>query len=142
MQEYTIRRLIGQGAFGEVFLATDRRSNRKVAIKKLSKALLPTVAELDRAMQELSILSSLNHANVIKLLEVVSDDVSVGLVMEYAGARGRRRRRLRPRSSAHAPFPASLLRTLWRRTPPHAPITPALPPGRLSTPTPPPPPSN
>ena len=86
MDEYIIRRPLGHGAFGEVFLATDRRTNRKVAIKKLSKALIPNVSELDRAMQELSILSSLNHSNVIKLLEVVSDSASVGLVMEYAGA--------------------------------------------------------
>jgi serine/threonine protein kinase len=104
MQEYVVRRLIGEGAFGEVYLATDRRNGRKVAIKKLAKALIPNVAELDRAMQELSILSSLNHANVIKLLEVVSDTVSVGLVMEYAGAlaEGRGRRRPHMLHGAHA----------------------------------------
>ena len=86
MELYTIDpRPLGTGAFGEVFSGVHRRSLRRVAIKMLKKTHFTSVGDMDRAMQELAILSSLSHPNVIKLLEVVQDSACVGLVMEFAG---------------------------------------------------------
>ena len=86
MERYKLGHLLGKGAFGDVFLATDRKTNRKVALKKLSKSVIPDLAEMERSMQEFSILVSLGHKNVIQLIEVVSDAQSIGIVMEFAGA--------------------------------------------------------
>jgi len=86
MERYKLGHLLGKGAFGDVFLATDRKTNRKVAMKKLSKSVIPDLAEMERSMQEFSILVSLGHKNVIQLIEVVSDAQSIGIVMEFAGA--------------------------------------------------------
>lgn len=86
MERYKLGHLLGKGAFGDVFLATDRKTNRKVAIKKLAKGVIQDLAEMERSMQEFSILVSLGHKNVIQLIEVVSDAQSIGIVMEFAGA--------------------------------------------------------
>ncbi|XP_050389342.1 cyclin-dependent kinase 9 isoform X1 [Patella vulgata] len=60
---------IGQGTFGEVFKARDRKTKRIVAMKKVlmenEKEGFPITA-----LREIRILQLLNHENVVKLIEI------------------------------------------------------------------------
>lgn len=85
MENYKLGSLVGKGVFGDVYVAIDRRSNKRVAVKKVSKNKIPDMSEMERVLQEFSILVTLNNRNVIKLMEVVSDAQGIGLVMEFAG---------------------------------------------------------
>ena len=78
--------IIGQGAFGEVFLAKIKKTGEKVAVKKVFQ---------DRRYKnrELSIMQKLNHPNIVQLLsfyytkanipKAKSDDVFLNCIMDY-----------------------------------------------------------
>ena len=78
--------IVGQGAFGEVFLAKIKKTGEKVAVKKVFQ---------DRRYKnrELSIMQKLNHPNIVKLLsfyytkanipKAKNDDVFLNCIMDY-----------------------------------------------------------
>eukprot|EP01023_Acetabularia_acetabulum_P040059 TRINITY_DN3875_c0_g4_i1.p1 TRINITY_DN3875_c0_g4~~TRINITY_DN3875_c0_g4_i1.p1 ORF type:complete len:408 (+),score=43.99 TRINITY_DN3875_c0_g4_i1:147-1370(+) len=61
---------VGKGAYGVVCSALDSRSNQKVAIKKICKAFKDKL-EAKRIVREIRLLKSLNHENVIKILDMI-----------------------------------------------------------------------
>ncbi|PSS18293.1 hypothetical protein M430DRAFT_82568, partial [Amorphotheca resinae ATCC 22711] len=82
---YTFGRQIGQGGFGTVYIAQDR-SNGHVYAAKVFK--IPNHNHRRRykleetARNEVDMLRSLNHPNIIKFEDVL-DDPGLVLVMEY-----------------------------------------------------------
>ncbi|MCQ3828953.1 protein kinase [Microbulbifer elongatus] len=73
---------LGSGGMGVVYLATDERLNRQVAIKKLLRN--PNSGNADeRIRREAMLLAQLNHNNIVQLYDVVDEDSGIALVMEY-----------------------------------------------------------
>ncbi|MBN8430263.1 protein kinase [Microbulbifer salipaludis] len=73
---------LGSGGMGVVYLATDERLNRKVAIKKLLRNPNSSNAS-ERIRREALLLAQLNHSNIVQLYDVVEDPSGIALVMEY-----------------------------------------------------------
>ncbi len=71
---YEIVSFISRGGMGEVYLAQDRRLNRKVALKVLPAALTREPDRLRRFEQEARAASALNHPNIITIFEIASID--------------------------------------------------------------------
>jgi serine/threonine-protein kinase len=97
---YQLTRLLGSGGMGRVYLATDRRSDREVALKLLpargQTAAAPpgSPAELwQRFVREAELLRTLRHPNIVRLLEFHPE--AGAQVMEY----------LPGGSLAHQPLP-------------------------------------
>ncbi len=61
---YTIKSEIGAGGMGIVYLATDTRLNRQVAIKALHNDLLAREDAKVRFLKEAKATSQLDHPNV------------------------------------------------------------------------------
>ena len=61
---YELVGLIGVGGMGEVWLATERRLGRQVALKLLSADLTRDPSRILRFEQEARAASALNHPNV------------------------------------------------------------------------------
>src|SRR5947209_12245588 len=80
---YRVDSLIGAGGMGEVYLATDTRLDRNVAIKILSKELSGNASLRERFEREAKTISSLNHPNVCALYDLGQHDGADFLVMEY-----------------------------------------------------------
>jgi hypothetical protein len=83
MENYQILHLIGEGCFGKVFKGRRKYSGQAVALKFISTRG-KTEKDLKNLRQEMSILRTLNHENIILLIdafETVSDFV---VVTEYA----------------------------------------------------------
>src|SRR5512143_23498 len=88
---YQVRRLLGRGGMGEVYLCADPALGRQVAIKILPVALANDAKMRGRFMNEARAVAGLNHPNVITIHDVgVTDDRDVGfakgvlyLVLEY-----------------------------------------------------------
>lgn len=60
---------IGHGAYGVVVSALDRKTNMKVAIKKVAKAFEDLI-DAKRILREIKLLSFFDHENIISLLDV------------------------------------------------------------------------
>ena len=82
MAGYRIRRVVQRGAQGTVYEATEGRSGRLVAIKRLANGELGTL-EADRFSRETSALASLGHPNVVALLAAPEADGARLIVMEW-----------------------------------------------------------
>ena len=61
---YTVQSALGAGGMGEVYLATDTRLNRNVALKILPDAFARDADRLARFQREAQVLASLNHPNI------------------------------------------------------------------------------
>jgi len=75
-------KVLGVGAFGRVFHTTNKHNpDFQVAIKVLDKFKLHE--NIDCIMEEVAILHSLDHPNIVKYYETYNDQKYIYLVMEY-----------------------------------------------------------
>ena len=76
---------IGEGSFGAVYLAQDRKMPRKVAVKVLHASYASDAKVSARFLRELVAACRVSHENVIQVLDVGDDDEhGLFYVMEYA----------------------------------------------------------
>ncbi len=67
---FRVRRLLGQGGFGLVFLADDTALQRPVAIKIPRLETLATITHTDRFLREGRAAAALNHPHIVPVYEV------------------------------------------------------------------------
>ncbi|MEO6413512.1 MAG: serine/threonine-protein kinase [Pedococcus sp.] len=79
---YEVVRSIGSGGMGTVWLCRDTVLGREVAVKQIG-ALPGDPAAAARAMREARIAASLNDAHAVGVFDVVDENDSHWLVMEY-----------------------------------------------------------
>jgi DNA-binding NarL/FixJ family response regulator len=96
--KYRIRRLLGQGGMGTVYLAFDPLIEREVAIKLLSSELSSSPESLRRFLGEARSIGRLNHPNVVAIHAIdvwegryylVMELLTGGSVADLAETRGR-----------------------------------------------------
>lgn len=63
-------RLIGKGAFSKVHLAINILTGSYVAIKCIEKSMMNDKINKKKILNEIFILKTIDHENIIKLLEV------------------------------------------------------------------------
>src|SRR5688572_15022783 len=80
---YEILSFISRGGMGEVYLAQDKRLNRKVALKLLPASFTGNSDRLRRFEQEARAASSLNHPNIITIYEVTKVDSTHVIATEF-----------------------------------------------------------
>ena len=74
---------IGRGGMGVVYLARDTKLNRSVAIKSIPAALAADSTARTRFRREAELLASLNHPNISVIHEIIEEEKSGYLVLEY-----------------------------------------------------------
>jgi serine/threonine protein kinase/Tfp pilus assembly protein PilF len=73
---YEINKQIGVGGMGEIYLAKDKKLERKVAVKILNEKFSREESNLNRFFQEAKAASGLNHPNILTIYEFgQSEDV-------------------------------------------------------------------
>jgi hypothetical protein len=88
---YLLHELLGRGAMGQVFRGTVRGSGAAVAVKVLKPELISDTEVVARFFQERSILTSIDHPNVAKVLDLVVEGDTLGIVMELVEGQDLRR---------------------------------------------------
>src|SRR5687768_16449902 len=84
INQYKIISPIGAGGMGEVYLASDTRLGRNVALKFLPALFTQDKKHLHRFEQEARAVAALSHPNVCTIHEVIeSEDGRHCIVMEY-----------------------------------------------------------
>mmetsp|Transcript_16066 Transcript_16066/g.22881 ORF Transcript_16066/g.22881 Transcript_16066/m.22881 type:complete len:382 (+) Transcript_16066:253-1398(+) len=79
---YQLNKKLTQGSFATVCKGTHRESNTTVAIKIIMRSRLSTDEELC-ILKEVSILSSLNHKFINRIIDFFEEDEYFYLVLEY-----------------------------------------------------------
>ena len=83
-ERYQITRLLGRGGMGEVYLATDSRINRNVALKVLHPDLVSSKESLRRFALEAQSVSALNHPHIVTIHDFeTTGDGTLFIVTEY-----------------------------------------------------------
>lgn len=80
---YRLDEFIGHGSMADVYRAYDLKKHRVVSIKIIHPYLLDQPHALERFSREAESLAALNHRNIIKLYDFVSQEDMAYLVMEY-----------------------------------------------------------
>ncbi|CAL9245450.1 unnamed protein product [Arabidopsis halleri] len=80
--DYELGPRIGSGSFAVVWLAKHRSSGLEVAVKEIDKKLLSPKVR-DNLLKEISILSTIDHPNIIRFYEAIETGDRIFLVLEY-----------------------------------------------------------
>lgn len=81
-EEYKIGKSLGSGAFGEVRRVIHRATNEGRAVKIFRKDLATSASSQQKLMEEINILRSLDHPNIIRVYEFFEDAKRFYIVME------------------------------------------------------------
>ena len=85
MNDFKIEKVLGKGSFGSVYLVTRKEDQKIYALKSVIMEKL-NKKEQENSVNEVRILASVNHPNVIGYKEAFWDDHNntLNIVMEYA----------------------------------------------------------
>ncbi|XP_064624629.1 serine/threonine-protein kinase Nek8-like [Lineus longissimus] len=83
MEKYEKIRVVGRGAYGTVYLCKRLHDNKMVIIKQIPVEQM-TKEERQAALNEVKVLSMLDHPNIIEYYENFLEDKALMIVMEYA----------------------------------------------------------
>ncbi|XP_039008387.1 serine/threonine-protein kinase ATG1a-like isoform X2 [Hibiscus syriacus] len=79
---YILGPRIGSGSFAVVWRSRHRQHGLEVAVKEIDKKLLSSKVS-ENLLKEISILSTINHPNIIRFFEAIETEDRIFLVLEY-----------------------------------------------------------
>jgi len=82
LPDTNIKKIIGEGTFGKVYLIENTISNKLYALKIITKTYLTEDDEI-KTKRELEIISSINHPNIIKVYKTFESKEAFFIVMDY-----------------------------------------------------------
>uniref|UniRef100_A0A6B2L505 non-specific serine/threonine protein kinase n=1 Tax=Arcella intermedia TaxID=1963864 RepID=A0A6B2L505_9EUKA len=82
--DYEWGNIVGEGAFGDVVKAVEKRTGRTFAVKKMLKSHLQKEQNKKFVMNERNVLSKCNHPNIVKLYSAFRDDQFFYYVLNFA----------------------------------------------------------
>ncbi len=80
---FEIVNIIGRGGMGVVYLARDTKLKRSVAIKSIPASVAGDSVARTRFRREAELLASLNHPNIAVIHDIIEEDKSGYLILEY-----------------------------------------------------------
>jgi serine/threonine-protein kinase len=78
---YQLKRLLGEGGFGQVYEAWDAKLQRIIAIKRLKPQLLS--ARPDNLLDEARLAASLRHPSFVRIFSIEGDAAQQSIIMEF-----------------------------------------------------------
>ena len=88
IEDFSLGKCIGQGSFGEVYLTTRKGYDKLYATKKISKQKIEVPSIKKHFLDEIEILKTLNHKNIIKLETIRQSQNNFYIICEYYNGGG------------------------------------------------------
>jgi serine/threonine-protein kinase len=88
MDRFRIKREIGRGAMGRVFLVEDEMVSESMILKFMHPELTADSDSMERFMREVKYSRMVTHNNVIRIYDLLSVDDLCAISMEYFKSRG------------------------------------------------------
>jgi serum/glucocorticoid-regulated kinase 2 len=82
LEDLIIRRVIGKGAFGKVFMVEDQNSGKFFAMKSLRKDMIVDYEQLEATKLEKYILSTSHHPFIVRMQYVLQNELRVYFLMD------------------------------------------------------------
>ena len=87
IDDLTLVKTLGKGAFGEVYLTTKHGTTEKFATKKIDKKFAANPRAKKYIDNEIDILKHIDHKNIVKLIDVKETNQHYYLVTEYCNGK-------------------------------------------------------
>ena len=83
VDDLTLTKSLGKGAFGEVFLTQKKGSKEFYATKRLDRAFSEKPENIKLLSNEITLLKKINHPNIVRLIDLKKTKSHCYIVMEY-----------------------------------------------------------
>ena len=113
--DFEIKELIGKGSFGEVYLALKKGTNQKYAIKKINKQKIQSANKINSMMTEITVLSMLNHPNIVKFFSWSESQNNYYLATEYVNGGDLAMCLKKYKEKYNTPFPENIVKYLMKQ---------------------------
>ena len=113
--EYTLLKCIGKGSFGEVYLTSKNGTNQLFATKKVSKQKVETQEVKKYFLDEISILRTIQHKNIVKLEAIRQTVHNYYIITDYYNGGGLRECLKKYQMLYGKPFPEEIIQHLTRQ---------------------------
>nr|XP_051183566.1 serine/threonine-protein kinase ATG1a-like isoform X2 [Lolium perenne] len=80
--DYELHEMVGKGTFAEVFRAKHRPTGARVAVKEIDRRRVDDYVRRG-ILQEMAILGSLSHPNILRLVDTIETGEKLFLVLEF-----------------------------------------------------------
>ena len=91
---YTLKKILGRGGMGVVWLARDEKLDREVALKFLPEVVKSDRAAMDDLKRETRRALELTHTHIVRIYDFVEDATTAAIAMEYVAGDTLSNRRL------------------------------------------------
>ena len=81
-KKYKIKKLIGIGSYGKVYLAENIFTQEEVAMKEIKKSTEDLLSD-GEIMDEINILKNLDHPDIVRIMEFYNTEQSYFIINEY-----------------------------------------------------------
>ena len=115
IEDFSLGQCIGKGAFGEVYLTTRIGYNKLYATKKIPKKLVETPSLKKHLVDELEILKTLDHKNIIKLETIKQSENNYYIITDYYNGGGLYDILKKYKMIYGRPFPENVVQHLMRQ---------------------------
>ena len=115
VEDYSLGQCIGKGSFGEVYLTTKKGINKLFATKKIPKYKVENPTIKKHLIDEIEILQTLNHKNIIKLETIKQTTNNYYIITEYYNGGGLFNILKQYKNIYHKAFPENIIQHLMRQ---------------------------
>ena len=115
IEDFSLVKWIGKGAFGEVYLTTRNGFDKFYATKKIPKRKVENPSIKKQFLDEIKILKELNHKNIIKFITIKQTATDYYIISEYYNGRGLHEVLRQYKVMYGKPFPENIVQHLMRQ---------------------------